>query len=71
MEVVMAMVTMPIQWSLAQPEGYVANSDDCDDLDSNAHLDCSPTVVETVCGSQPYTGIGPNSSAPELHILSA
>jgi hypothetical protein len=57
--------------SCGQPEGYVSNAGDCDDLDPNANLDCSPVVVDTVCGGQPYVATGPNTGNPELHVMSA
>ena len=55
-----------------QPDGYVANSEDCDDTDSNYNLSCEPPVVsESICSGSPYIATGSNSSQPELHILSA
>ena len=57
--------------SCDQPNGYVDNSDDCDDTNSNFNLSCSPVVTQTACNGQTYTANGPNSSQPELHVLSA
>ena len=57
--------------SCDQPEGYVENSEDCDDVNPENNLSCTPPVVDTVCDSQPYIGVGTNTGQPELHILSA
>ena len=55
----------------SQPEGYVANFEDCDDTNSTLNLSCEPSEVLTTCSSSPYFGTGPGTTQPELHVLSA